>query len=76
MLDLEQWKAQCMAELASRQRGADQAIREQINKIEEQRDTRQRHLDTQVQRMADEKARTGQEEGSSAPIVDKDLLQR
>ena len=42
VLSLDQWKEQCLAELKSRQRDADRAIRDQVTKIEDQRMTRER----------------------------------
>ena len=60
------WKEQCLAELQSRQKNADREILDQVNKIEEQRVTRQKEVDFKAEQIASAKE----------PILDKDLLQR
>ena len=64
-MSLDLWKQQCLAELQARQRDADKAIRAQVNKFEEQKVTRERQFEQQVQKLS-----------NVGGFADKDLLQR
>ena len=54
VMTVESWKEQCLAELQSRQRTADKAIRTQVKKIEDQKVSRECRFEDRLDRISTE----------------------